>query len=65
MATFDDEPKKKPSRTHEVGQDITLLSVDELRHRIGLLRDEITRIEADLAARGTTKNAAEALFRRS
>ena len=63
MAIFDDEPKKK-SRPHEIGQDLSLLSVGDLTERIGILRDEITRLEAELQAKGSTKSAAEALFRR-
>lgn len=63
MGIFDDEPVKTPRR-HEIGQDISLLSVDELGERIGMLKLEIERIEAELAARDTTKAAAEALFRR-
>lgn len=64
MALFDDEPLKKP-KAHEIGQDLSLLSVDELGERIALLRAEIERLEGELQAKGTTKTAAEALFRRS
>jgi len=35
-----------------------------LSERIALLREEIARLEAERAAKGTTKSAAEALFRR-
>ncbi|TPI09665.1 DUF1192 domain-containing protein [Mesorhizobium sp. B4-1-1] len=63
MAIFDDEPRKKP-RPHEIGQDLSLLSVDELSERIALLRDEIARLEAERSAKGATKSAAESLFRR-
>ncbi|TGQ09833.1 MULTISPECIES: DUF1192 domain-containing protein [unclassified Mesorhizobium] len=63
MAIFDDEPRKKP-RPHEIGQDLSLLSVDELSERIALLRDEISRLEAERVAKGATKSAADALFRR-
>jgi len=63
MAIFDDEPKKK-ARPHEIGQDLSLLSVGDLTERIGILRDEIARLEAELQAKGSTKSAAEALFRR-
>jgi uncharacterized small protein (DUF1192 family) len=64
MAIFDDEPKK-PARVHEIGQDLSLLSVDELAERIGQLRAEIARLEVELKSKGSTKAAAEALFRRS
>src|SRR5438067_2378188 len=37
----DDRPKKKI--THEIGQDLTLLSVKELQERIALLKEEIGR----------------------
>lgn len=62
MAILDDEPRKVV-RVHEIGQDLSLLSVDELRERIGQLRQEIGRLEAELAAKGATKAAAEALFK--
>lgn len=62
MAIFDEEPRRKP-RTHEIGQDLSLLSVGELTERIELLREEIRRLE-ELQAKGATKSAAEALFRR-
>jgi uncharacterized small protein (DUF1192 family) len=64
MALFDDEARK-PVRIHEIGQDLALLSVNELNERIGQLRDEIARLEAELTAKGATRNAAEALFRRA
>jgi uncharacterized small protein (DUF1192 family) len=64
MAIFDDEPKK-PKRVHEIGQDLSLLSVGELEERIVQLRAEIERLEAELKSKGSTKEAAEALFRRS
>ena len=62
MALFDDEPRKIV-RHHEIGQELALLSVDELRERIGQLQAEIQRLEAELSAKGATKAAAEALFK--
>lgn len=64
MALFDDEPLKKP-KPHEIGQDLSLLSVGELTERIALLRSEIGRLEVELKAKSATKSAAEQLFRRS
>ncbi|WP_378947598.1 DUF1192 domain-containing protein [Mesorhizobium sp. ANAO-SY3R2] len=63
MALFDDEPKKKKT-IHEIGQDLSLLSVAELSERIAALRAEIVRLEAEVVAKSATKSAAEALFKR-
>jgi uncharacterized small protein (DUF1192 family) len=63
MAIFDDEPTK-PVRVHVIGQDLSRLSAGELTERIGQLRAEIERLEAELSTKGATKAAAEALFRR-
>ena len=58
----DDLPKKKIS--HELGQDLTLLSVGELTERIGLLRDEIARLEAELIKKRASQQAADAFFKK-
>jgi len=63
MALFD-EDAPKPKRRHEIGQDLSLLSVEELRERIDLLKAEIARLEGDLATKGASRTAAEAFFRR-
>ena len=63
MALFDDDPAT-PKRVHEIGQDLSLLSLDELEERIGQLKAEIARLEGELRAKGSTRQAAEALFRR-
>jgi uncharacterized small protein (DUF1192 family) len=63
MALFDDEPIKR-ARAHEIGQDLSLLSVEELKDRIAVLQEEIARLEAELASKDATKSAAEALFKR-
>lgn len=63
MAIFDEEPTRPP-RNHQIGQDLSMLSVEELTARIGQLRQEIERIETELASKGTTRQAAEALFKR-
>ena len=43
----DELPKKKIA--HEIGQDLSLLSVGELGERIDLLKEEIARLEAEMA----------------
>ena len=60
MAAIDDDDKPKKKIAHEIGQDLSLLSVEELAERVQLLRDEIARLEADMSAK-----ARHALGRRS
>ena len=48
MAAIDDDDRPKKKIAHEVGQDLSLLSVETFR-RVQLLHDEIGRIEADIA----------------
>ncbi|MDQ0321796.1 uncharacterized small protein (DUF1192 family) [Pararhizobium capsulatum DSM 1112] len=63
MSLFDDEvPKKKP--VHEIGSDLSQLSVDELNNRISLLKEEIERLEAARSEKSASKSAAESFFRR-
>ncbi|WP_411033424.1 DUF1192 domain-containing protein [Shinella sp. BYT-45] len=62
MSLFDDDrPAKKTA--HEIGSDLSLLSVDELSARIELLRAEIERLESEKAKKSVSRSAAEKLFR--
>ncbi len=58
----DDLPKKKV--THELGQDLALLSVAELSERIRLLKEEIARLEAEMASKRASQTAADAFFKK-
>jgi len=58
----DDRPKKKI--VHEIGQDLTLLSAGELTERITLLKEEIDRLEADMARKQAMKSAADTFFKK-
>ncbi|MGO4712469.1 DUF1192 domain-containing protein [Bradyrhizobium sp. 2TAF24] len=57
----DDRPKKKIS--HEIGQDLSLLSVEELNDRIALLREEIARLETALGKKKASRDAANQFFK--
>ena len=63
MAMEDDAPPKK-KLAHELGQDLTLLSVEELTDRIALLREEIARLEADIDRKKASRSAADQFFKR-
>jgi uncharacterized small protein (DUF1192 family) len=58
----DDLPKKKV--THEIGQDLSLLSIAELSDRIALLKEEIARLEAAIAGKRASKSAADTFFKK-
>jgi uncharacterized small protein (DUF1192 family) len=57
----DDRPRKKVS--HEIGQDLSLLSVDELNERIALLSSEIERLRAAALKKAASKDAANSFFK--
>lgn len=57
----DDRPRKKIS--HEIGQDLSLLSVEELAERIALLKGEIERLEAAATKKRASKDAANSFFK--
>ena len=63
MALFDDEPVNWMP-VHVLGQNLSELSVDDLEERIGQLRAEIERLENERTAKGSSRLAAEAFFRR-
>lgn len=54
------EPKKKPQQA----KDLSLMGVKELEEYIATLKAEITRAETEVSKRGSTKDAAEAFFRK-
>lgn len=58
----DDLPKRKVA--HEIGQDLALLSVGELNERVTLLKDEIARLEAEIARKRTSQSAANQFFKK-
>jgi uncharacterized small protein (DUF1192 family) len=64
MAAIDDDDKPKKKIAHEIGQDLTLLSVEELRARVQLLHDEINRLEADMGQKRASRSAADQFFKR-
>lgn len=64
MPAFDDEDRPKKKIAHEIGQDLTLLSATELTERINLLKEEIARLEADMARKHATRSAADSFFKK-
>lgn len=48
---------------HEIGQDLSILSIEELAARIALLNAEIARLDSARTAKLAQRQAADALFK--
>jgi uncharacterized small protein (DUF1192 family) len=64
MTKDDDEDRPKKKIVHEIGQDLALLSVNELQERIALLKDEIARLEASITSKQASRNVADTFFKK-
>ncbi len=58
----DDRPRRKV--THEIGQDLSLLSVEELTERVALLKTEIVRLEEAASKKLASRDAADSFFKK-
>ncbi|MEX0591043.1 MAG: DUF1192 domain-containing protein [Xanthobacteraceae bacterium] len=61
---MDEEPVRPKKKAHELGEELSLLSVEELKERVLTLKAEIERLEAAIRAKEATRNAADTFFRR-
>jgi len=59
----EDAPVKKKA-AHEIGQDLALLSVEELSNRIKLLEDEIARLDAARSKKRASRDVADQFFKK-
>ena len=64
MAAIDPDELPKKKVVHELGQDLTLLSVAELSERVNLLKEEITRLEFEIKRKQASKSAADLFFKK-
>ncbi|MSP03079.1 MAG: DUF1192 domain-containing protein [Acetobacteraceae bacterium] len=62
MAEEEDAPVRRRIRLEKLLLDP--LGIEELRDYIGELREEIARVEADIARKNSHKSAADAFFRK-
>jgi uncharacterized small protein (DUF1192 family) len=58
----EDAPKKKP--VHEIGEDLSKLSLFELAERIESLKAEIVRLEQAMATKKASADHAATFFKR-
>jgi uncharacterized small protein (DUF1192 family) len=64
MAAIDDDDRPKKKIAHEIGQDLSLLSVKELDERIALLQSEIARLEANKVGKQASRQSADQFFKK-
>jgi len=64
MAATDEDDRPKKKLVHEIGQDLALLSVEEINDRILLLNDEVARLRDALTKKRASRSAADQFFKR-
>ena len=64
MAATDEDDRPKKKLVHEIGQDLALLSVEEINDRILLLNDEVARLQDALTKKRASRSAADQFFKR-
>lgn len=60
---LDDDEKSQRKTGHDIGQDLSLLSVEELAARIDLLTQEIERLRSSMNLKRATRDAADRFFK--
>ncbi len=64
MSLFPEDDRPQPKRVHEIGQDLSALSVAEIDLRIGALTDEIARLAEARVKKDASRIAADTFFRK-
>lgn len=61
--TIDEDDARKPNISHQVGEDLSTLSLQELDERIALLISEIDRLKQEKQTKQTSFAAADSVFK--
>jgi uncharacterized small protein (DUF1192 family) len=64
MAGFLDDDRPAPKRAHQIGQDLSELSVAEIDERVRLLEGEIERLKEARHSKTASRSAADAFFQK-
>lgn len=65
MSIFSEDDRPTPKTIHEIGQDLSMLSLAEIDERIEALKAEITRLGEARAKKDASRSAADAFFRKN
>ncbi|ACI94427.1 conserved domain protein [Afipia carboxidovorans OM5] len=60
---IDDDDRPRPKLIHQIGQDLSLLSLDDLNERITALEGEIERLKTEAAKKRASRDAAASFFK--
>ncbi len=64
MSIFPEEDRPKPQRVHEIGQDLSTLSLAEIDLRVAALKQEIARLEQARISKAASRTAADSFFKK-
>jgi uncharacterized small protein (DUF1192 family) len=64
MSIFSEDDRPAPKPIHQIGQDLSMLSLAEIDERIAALRAEIERLSEMRARKDASRSAADAFFRK-
>jgi uncharacterized small protein (DUF1192 family) len=64
MSLFPEDDRPKSKSAHEIGQDLSMLSLEEIDQRIALLKAEIERLAQARTGKAASRSAADAFFRK-
>lgn len=64
MSIFPEDDSPKQKSVHEIGQDLSMLSLAEIDERIAALKAEIDRLIETRARKDASRSAADAFFRK-
>jgi uncharacterized small protein (DUF1192 family) len=60
---IDEDDRPRPKVIHQLGQDLSLLSVDDLNERIASLQAEVKRLEVEMMKKRASRDAAANFFK--
>lgn len=64
MSIFPEDDRPKAKTVHEIGQDLSMLSLEEIDLRVAALKAEIERLGEARTKKAASRTAADAFFRK-
>lgn len=65
MSLFSEDDRPRPKAVHEIGQDLSMLSLAEIDLRVAALEAEIERLAEARLKKAASRSAADAFFRQA